>query len=232
MYWNEAERPNAVAIPDDIVDLLFALDCRQLPVDHAYSLAAALLRVCPWMADEPRLAIHSIHVAGSQNGWERPAHGTGNRLQVSRRTRLTLRAPQPRVADLLAALPGTLIQVGDCQLTLGAGKIRPLSKETTLFARHVVAAPGETPPGDEPAFLQASAATLAALGIRVRKALCGRTATLATPQGAILTRSLMLADLSTAESIRLQQHGLGTHGLLGCGIFIPHKGIDPVANIG
>ncbi len=232
MYWNQAEDSAAITVPDDVVDLSFALDCRQLPVDHAYGLAAALLAVCPWMAAEPGVAIHSVHVASSQNGWERPAHGTGNRLQVSRRTKLTLRAPRARVAELLAALPGIRCQVGDCPLTLGVGKIRPLSKETTLFARHVVAAPGETPQADESAFLHATAATLAALDIRVRKALCGRSLAIATPQGPILTRSLLLADLSGAESLRLQQHGLGPHRLLGCGIFIPHKGINAVITSG
>jgi hypothetical protein len=39
----------------------------------------------------------------------------------------------------------------------------------------------------------------------------------------------MLADLSTDESIRLQQQGLGPRRLMGCGIFIPHKGIDAVS---
>lgn len=228
MYWSQPEPPELITVPDDIVDLLFTLDCRQLPVDHAYGLATALLRVCPWMATEPGLAIHSIHVAGSQNGWQRPAHGTEHRLQVSRRTKLTIRAPRARVAELLAALPGTRLQVGDCPLTLGAGKVKSLSKETTLFARHLAADPGAPPVADESAFLQAAATTLAALGIRVRKALCGKTAALATPQGAIPTRSLMLADLSAAESIRIQQLGLGPHRLLGCGIFIPHKGIDAV----
>jgi hypothetical protein len=38
----------------------------------------------------------------------------------------------------------------------------------------------------------------------------------------------MVASLTVAESIRLQQRGLGSNRLLGCGIFIPHKGIDPV----
>jgi CRISPR/Cas system CSM-associated protein Csm4 (group 5 of RAMP superfamily) len=38
----------------------------------------------------------------------------------------------------------------------------------------------------------------------------------------------MLADLKPEESLRLQQQGLGPHRLMGCGIFIPHKGIDAV----
>ena len=68
------------------------------------------------------------------------------------------------------------------------------------------------------------------MGIRVRKALCGKSTLLATPTGTVQTRSLMLADLTVEESVRLQQCGLGTHRLMGCGLFIPHKGIDSVRN--
>jgi CRISPR-associated protein Cas6 len=130
------------------------------------------------------------------------------------------------VPDLLETLPGTRLEVGDCLLTLGAGTVKSLSQETTLFARYLVAGP--TPDAGEQAFLDATVHALAAIGIVVRKALCGKTATLATPQGTILARSLLLADLTSAESLRLQQQGLGPHRLLGCGIFIPHKGIDAV----
>ena len=228
MYWNETDQSDA-GVTDEVVDLVFALDCRQVPVDHAYTLAAALLRVCPWMAEEPLLAIHNIQVAGSQNGWERPAHGTTSHLEVSRRTKLKVRAPRERVPELLATLPGTRLDVGHCPVTLGAGKVRLLSQETTLFARYLVA---ETAAADEHGFLEATARALAAIDILVRKALCGKTSVLATPRGEILARSLLLADLSAAESLRLQQHGLGPHRLLGCGIFIPHKGIDAVINTG
>jgi hypothetical protein len=38
----------------------------------------------------------------------------------------------------------------------------------------------------------------------------------------------MLADLSAEESVRIQQEGIGPLRHMGCGIFIPHKGIDAV----
>jgi hypothetical protein len=66
------------------------------------------------------------------------------------------------------------------------------------------------------------------MDIRVRKALCGKTTALAAPDGPIETRSLMLADLTPEESLRLQQQGLGPHRAMGCGLFIPHKGIAAV----
>jgi CRISPR-associated protein Cas6 len=224
MYWNPDDDPADPGLPDTVVDLLFAIDCRQLPVDHAYALGEALCRALPWLADDPEVAVHPIHVAGSQNGWERPAHAADSFVQPSRRTRLAIRTPKAQVERLLAELPGTALRVANCPLAIGLGKVRQLSRETTLFARHVVGAARE----DEEPFLARCAAELARLGIPVRKALCGKTTELATPAGPLLTRSLLLAALRPAESLLLQQRGLGPQRLLGCGIFIPHKGIDPV----
>jgi CRISPR-associated protein Cas6 len=225
MYWTQDESADRMPATDEVVDLLFPIDCRRLPVDHAYALGEALCRALPWLAADTEVAVHEIHVAGSQNGWERPAHGTRSYLRPSRRTRLAIRAPKDRIEPLLTQLSGTALSVDDCALSIGPGKIRPLSAETTLFARHVVGAPRE----DEETFLARCAQALSGMDIRVRKALCGRSVELATPEGAVFTRGLMLADLTRAESIRLQQSGLGPRRLLGCGIFIPHKGIDPVA---
>lgn len=223
MFWTEDEEPAAFAVPDDVVDLLFAIDCRELPVDHAYALSQALCDALPWLAQDARVAVHEIHVAGSQNGWERPARDAASRLQLSRRTRLQLRAPQDAAVRLLAELPGTLLDIAGCRLAVGAGKTRPLSAETTLFARHVAGAEE-----DERSFLARCARELAALEIRMSKALCGKTTHMAVGGAGMQTRSLLLADLSAAESVRLQQHGLGPHRLLGCGIFIPHKGIKAI----
>ena len=239
MFWNEDESPQAPAIPDDILDVRFEIDCRRIPVDHAHALASALRAALPWVADEPDFAPHSIHVAGSQNGWERPEHGRDSVLLVSRRTRLVIRVPKTRVERLLAELPGARLDLGDHALTVGRGAIRPLSRETTVFARYLTFAdaadaadaPDEADPDaglDESAFLETAARALAEMDIRMRKALCGRTASIFTPEGPLRVRSLLLAGLTPDESLRLQQRGLGTRRLWGCGIFIPHKGIAPV----
>lgn len=222
MYWTQDESPETHAIPDDVADLLFAIECRRLPVDHAYSLSEALARVLPWMGEEPLLAVHSIHVAGSLNGWERPAHGPGAMLLPSRRTRLAIRAPRHRFEELLHDLPGKQLEVSGHPLRIGEGKVKPLSRETTLFSRYMV----EGPDPDETAFLANSVRALGELGIRVRKALCGMSTALEVPGGHVQTRSLLLADLTIDESFRLQRLGLGPNRLMGCGVFIPHKGVE------
>jgi len=228
MFWTDDSPSADSRIPDDILDILFAIDGKRIPVDHAYALSSALQSAVPWIRETPGLAVHSIHVAGSQNGWQRPGHGTTIDLMISRRTKLVIRTPRILADDLMRDLFGQRLEVGGHPLIVGPGKLRPLSRETTLFARYLATATDADSEPDEQTFLAASATELAASGIRVRKALCGKSVALATPQGAIQTRSLMLAGLTQEESIRLQQVGLGPHRLMGCGIFIPHKGIDAV----
>ena len=225
MFWNEEENPDEIQVPDDIVDLLFAIDCKRIPVDHAHLLSSALQAALPWIADEPGMALHTIHVAGSQNGWERPTHGTDSELILSRRTKLTIRAPRTRIDDILTQLPGIRLELDGHPLTVGVGKIKPLCKDATLFSRYVVTGNDAR---DEQEFLEIAVRALSGMGVQVRKALCGKTTALATPDGPLQTRSLMLASLTAEESIQLQQTGLGSHRLMGCGIFIPHKGIDSV----
>jgi len=125
---------------------------------------------------------------------------------------------------LRAALEGRTLDIAGAPLGIGNAKPRPLGREGTIFSRYVAGPPGV----DEDAFLRWAADTLAEMGIRVRKALCGKTTRLATPDGPIETRSLMLADLPPEESLLLQQRGLGPYRAMGCGLFIPHKGIDAV----
>jgi CRISPR-associated protein Cas6 len=221
MFWQEEDSEKAFQIPEDVVDVLFAIDCKRLPVDHAYALSRAIKETLPWMEEGGGVGIHAIHMAGSQNGWQRPEHGTDSHLILSRRTKLTIRVPKERAADLRRDLQGVTLDVAGCPLTVGEGRVRPLSSETTIFSRFVVAPSDFT----EDDFLAATASDLQDMGIRVRKALCGKSTPLSTPAGTVHTRSLLLADLSPEESIRLQQRGLGAHREMGCGIFIPHKGV-------
>lgn len=228
MFWQDDDKKPEFQVPDNVVDLLFNIECREIPVDHAYALSIALKQALPEIGQDERIAVHTIHVAGSQNGWERPAHSPGERLILSRRTKLTLRAPRERAEEIKARLDGTTLDIDGCALTIGKARERLLSKQGTVFSRYVVCEPDE----DEMIFLERMAGELARLGIRVRKAMCGKTTSIHTPDGPVYTRSLMLADLTPEESVRLQQAGLGPGRDMGLGIFLPHKGIEAVKKAG
>ncbi len=205
--------------PGDIVDAVFAIACRSLPVDHAYALSQAIQAALPWFADEPGAGLHTIHGAASGSGWMRP-EGEDALLQLSRRTKLTLRLRRQRLDDA-AALLGRTLDVAGWPLRVDKLAARPLSRVATLFARSVVLAGAD----DEAAFLVAATEALGDLGIAPATILCGRMTRVATPAGNYETRSLMLAGLSVEQSLTLQRQGLGGERMLGCGLFIPHKGI-------
>jgi CRISPR-associated protein Cas6 len=226
MFWEENTDAAQVSLSDDTIDVLFSIDCREIPVDHAHELSQAVLKALPWLREEQRAGVHLIHVAASQNGWERPAHGEGQMLCLSKRTKFTLRVPSERLREA-ESLSGATLDLNGHRLTVGKFKTRRLSKLGTIFSRYVVCHPGEA----EQDFLHRMVGELRAMGIPVKKALCGKETALAHPDGAIHTRSLMLADLTPEHSLQLQRYGLGPHRLMGCGIFIPHKGIDPVKKL-
>jgi len=216
MFWQESQE-EVRAVPDDVVDIVYQIDCRALPVDHAWALSQAVCAVLPWLAEEPTAGVHPIHVADSGNGWMRP-ESSGDLLCLSRRTKLVLRVPRQRI-DAAQALIGRQLDVAGHALRVEQASQRPLSAITTIFSRYVVSANGL----DENAFLQAAVHEMAVFGVRPKKMLCGIEKVIATPEQPVHTRSLMIAELSQQESVLLQQHGLGPLRFLGCGLFIPHK---------
>jgi len=204
---------------DDVVDAVFEIECRSLPVDHAYALSQAVQAALPWFMDEPHAGLHTVHGAASGAGWIRP-EGEEALLQLSRRTRLVLRLPAERLREA-AALTGRTLDVSGYPIRVGGLTTRPLVRIASLFSRGVLFE-GATEEAD---FLAAAAGALRAFGIEAGTLLCGRETTLATPQGALATRSLMVTVATPAQSLALQRHGLGEGRKLGCGVFIPHKDV-------
>lgn len=211
-------------VPDAVVDLVFSINCRCLPLDHAYALSQAIIAELPWLSGTAMAGIHTIHGAASGNGWYRPEDESGAALlHLSRRARLELRLPRERVEDA-RKLTGLTFDVAGHPLQIGACNVRLLSPLAPQFARYIIADPTQ----DEAAFLSGMADELRRMGINPRRMLCGRSHHMATPDTRHFTRSLLIADLSPADAVRLQECGLGSGRLIGCGLFIPHKGIDPV----
>lgn len=204
---------------DEVVDAVFAIECRSLPVDHAFALSQAIQSALPWFAGEPQAGLHTVHGAASGAGWVRP-EGEDAVLQLSRRTRLVLRLPGHRMADA-AALTGRTLDVAGSPMRVGRLVPRPLLRIASLFSRSVIFEGAV----DEAAFLSAANEGLRALDVEASTMLCGREVTLATPEGAFRTRSLMLTVATPAQSLLLQREGLGEARKLGCGVFIPHKDV-------
>ncbi|WP_024327069.1 type I-MYXAN CRISPR-associated protein Cas6/Cmx6 [Thioalkalivibrio sp. AKL19] len=222
MFWDDT--PGGASMQaDHMVDVAFRVQCRELPLDHAHGLSCVVCAALPWLRDEVHAGIHLIHGAESGNGWTRPDQSGAGSMPLSRRARLRLRLPRARLDDV-RHLEGQRLDLGSVALELGALSVLPLRAQPALMARYVVARADQ----DETAFLREVAEDLRALDVPVSKLLCGRSHELHTPDGALFTRRLLVADLDPAASLRLQHEGLGPGRLMGCGLFNGHKDVAPV----
>ncbi len=221
LYWQEDDDNEPVEADDDVVDIVYRIDCKAVPIDHAQALSDALHEALPWIADEDRVAIHSIHIAEAGNGWVRSEDD--GLLQLSRRTRFQLRVPAHRIDDALA-LEGATLDIAGHPLTIGAGNVKKLSKLTTIFSRYMAADDVD----DEGRYMEHVYTLLTEKGIKPKKMMAGRKHVIQTANGPLPSRMLMLAELDLDASLKLQKEGLGPGRKLGCGIFIPHKGIEAV----
>jgi CRISPR-associated protein Cas6 len=220
MLWEE-EKKAEYTVPDDVVDLFYRINCKQIPTTHAFELAESLYAALPWLKDEPDVGIHQIHGATSGNGWERPPDG--ELIHLSKRSKMSLRVPKHRVDDAMK-LTGQTLDIAGCTVEVGSAITRMMSPLPTICARYVVVPEAM----DENQFIEWVAEELAQRDIQLKKLLCGMTHELSVPEGVFETRSVMIADLDQETSVNLQENGLGPFRHYGCGIFMPQKGIRAV----
>lgn len=194
-----------------VQDAQFDLAGLELPEDHAELLCTALCARLPWLADLPLAGIHLIHGASS-------GHGT---LVINRRAKLVLRLPIAHIENA-RVLCGAQIDLGCGEIRIGDLKQKPLMPFGYLYAPMVDL--GTT---DEGEFLARADEELAALGVKAGL-IPGKQRKMVTPAGNIGGYSLMLHDVALAESITVQERGIGSNRLRGCGLFVPHKSIKEV----
>lgn len=195
-----------VASADETVDAVFPLEGVALRRDHAQSLRQALIERLSWLGEDFRTGIHPVKVV----------HGSEESALLPRRARLLIRVSRNRYEDL-SNLAGVELKVDGHLVHLGTPHLRELEPHATMYAYRVAAESD-----DELPFMAAVNAELADLAIGGER-VCGKRHTMVVSGAVLHTFSLMLHQLSPEQSLRLQQHGLGPHRLLGCGIFVPHK---------
>lgn len=204
------------------IELHFPVLGEALPVDHAYGLYAALSRLIPALhnGQAPGLAI--APVAGTYAG--------GGLLSLSgQRSRLRLRLPDERIG-LALPLAGKALEIAGHRVRLGVPTVRALIPAASLSAR-LVTVKGFTEPGP---FLDAVRRQLAEAGVTAEPAipliLAGERAgqprrrILRIRDRRIVGFALHLTALSAADSLLLQERGLGGRRRLGCGFFSPMRG--------
>ena len=110
---------------EPVVDLCFRLSGATVPVDHGYALYAALARVWPQVHEADWLGVHPL-----------TGFSSGKTLKLSRGSRLRLRLPANRVAEVLL-LAGRRIELLGSVLQVGVPEIHALRAAAVLQARLV-----------------------------------------------------------------------------------------------
>ena len=103
--------------------------------------------------------------------------------------------------------------------------IKNLVVTDTLFCRSVVVENNK----NEEEFLKDIHSSLQFMGVNVKKMLCGKEHLIQIPNRALIGKTLLITDLEKDDSTKIQQLGIGIGKLFGCGTFLPHKSISPVA---
>ena len=220
--WQENEEKKPIADNSDMAELLFSVDCRELPYDHAYELSSEILNLVPEIKNDKRNAIQTLHGPMSGNGWVRP---DSENIPLSKRAKLIMRVNKNQLNDI-KSIEGKEIRLFGNTLKIGKSKVKNFLVVKDLFCRFVMS----DDKSSEDDFLTKIQNELMGLNINIRKALCGRSMVISFGEKTLYTRSLMIADLSKEESLKLQEEGVGDKKLYGCGIFLPHKSIDAVNN--
>ncbi len=176
-------------------------------MDHGYFLFSAICK---------RLALfHAV------SGWGvHPVRGTplGNgALALSQSSRLVMRLPAD---DIRQAIPlaGKQLHIGGRTVRVGVPEIRAIRPARQIFSRFV------TIKGfaDEPdAFAEACSRQLEALTVRESRIGVEKRRVMAVKGYTIVGYSVRLSSLNEADSVIVQQHGLGGKRKMGAGIFLP-----------
>jgi CRISPR-associated protein Cas6 len=220
MFWQEDIKEEHFTLPEQIQDAVFSIHAKVLPIDHAYLLSQALLEHLPWLK-EADAGVFDIGVADG-NGWEQDYES--GLYYPSKRSKLNIRIPKERLTDV-NKIVGKTLQLGEYQIkVIKALESKLMSDMQIVFAKRVACDENAS----EEEFLQASFTQLKALGIQRKKMMAGLKRRISTTDGIIHARSLMVANLRKVESVTLQEKGIGGFRLLGCGLFLPQKGIESV----
>jgi CRISPR-associated protein Cas6 len=210
--------PKTKAVAMAVIDLSFVLVGRTIPLDHGYALFSALSRIVPELHGDRRVGVHPIRGRQSAPGV----------LSLTERSRLKLRMPAERVAPYLV-LAGSALDLDGDRVSVGIPRVEALCPAALLTSR-LVTIGRLTDPGP---VLESLRAQMAELGIDGTLTLFPST----NPKRAgELTRRVIrikgkrlvgyavgVRGLDEQSSVNLQEHGLGSHRRMGCGLFLPSR---------
>ena len=190
------------------VDLAFRLTGNKVPVDHGYALYSTLSRILPEIHGAKNIGVHPIRGTYSGNG----------ELMLRDSSRLVLRLESERIGEVLK-LAGKRLDLERCNLRVGIPEVRLLRPRASLYSR-LVTIKGFMEPGP---FLESAKRQLEKLGV-AGEIQVGERRTFRVKDKQVVGFEMTVSTLSEADSLRLQEAGIGGRRKIGCGIFLPATG--------
>ena len=218
MYWiDDEEIP--VAPQSNVLDVVFIIKGKTLPNNTLSAFAQSLSEQIKNWDTFQGLGLH-LKLGGEEgNGWYRD-NDPDSVLYISRRTKLVLRVPQENISSV-EALTDIELDIQGHSVKLAHKHTKNLMHSSTLYSHHVISDFKE-----EMEFLRYVQQQLQELDIKCTKILCGKSREMDLAGRKVITRSLMLNELSKEDSLLLQAKGIGREQKRGCGVFIPYKTIS------
>jgi CRISPR-associated protein Cas6 len=204
-----------------VVDLAFPVTATQVRRDHAYPLYGALCHLRPELHEATWLGVHGIS-----------GRGVGDTLMVDRDSDLRVRVPVERVGELLG-LAGKSLEVAGARVMIGAPRIVLLAPARALRSRIVVIRLTRPPEKDgridqsqfETRFREELARQLARIEVTAEVAV-GRKRVLGVGGQQIIGYEVRISGLGEADSLRVQEVGIGGKRKMGCGLFRPAREVE------
>ena len=190
----------------EMADVVFDLDGTAVPDNYAFALWSEVVQYLPWLKDEENAGILPLRGSAS-----------GERMLLSKRTKLVLRVPVERVKSA-AQLSCHQLNIDGSILTVGQARERSLQAATTLHA-HIVESDL-----NEVEFIAEMNKKLQSMNISCNL-ICDKHRKIRGDKQSINGFGLVLHDLKPAHSLHIQRLGLGGARHFGCGLFVPFKAI-------
>lgn len=212
------------------VDLVFPVFGNTLPIDHGYALYGAVAKRIEWLhgeeAKQERIGLFPV----------RGTPGGDGTLLIGPGSTLRFRLPAHRLPMFLA-MAGKLIMVDSHRLQVGVPTVAALTPAATLISTLVLIKLADAKSKEiggivaPDAFLAAVRRQLDALGIAGEPGLLThddgphaglpRRRVIRVKQQTHVGYSTIISGLTAAESVRLQEQGIGGRRQMGCGLFVP-----------
>jgi CRISPR-associated protein Cas6 len=200
-----------------LFDVVFPVQGKYLPTDHAYPLYAALSRCIPEFHN-PHGSWRFAPITGQPVG--------GGLLELQRQSVLRVRLPEQDISRVVH-LGGKHLDIHGYRALLGSPHVECISPASELRAWLVTFRNNVEPE----AFLATAMEQLRARNIQgephIPLATSGpyrgqpQRRIIRIKGRSIVGYTLVVQGLSDADSLRLQEEGLGGRTHLGCGFFVP-----------